>query len=262
MKRGPKHGNILGIRLDSTSTSSVLEEIRLRLETKEKFYLVTPNPEIVVKATSDWLLKKAIKHSTFSVPDGIGIKFAYKLLHNEDVAIIKGRELFYDLLNIAENSKLTVFLVGGVDNSNFTAVKILSEKYKNIKFQTAKTPIYNHRAQPTDIETRKQHKKLMGSIKLFEPDLIFVGLGAPKQEKWILRHFFRTKATGAMTVGGTFNYIAGLSKLPPIWLASLGLEWLWRVILEPSRIIRIWNAVIVFSSKIVIAKLFHQKFKV
>lgn len=261
MKRGPKHGNLLGISLDSTTKIGLLEEVESRLDSKRTFYIVTPNPEIVLKATSDWLLKKAINHATFSVPDGIGIKFAYKLLHNEDVEVIKGRELFYDLLEIANKRGLRVFLVGGYKDSNFTAVKILAEEYKNIKFQTAKTPIYNHRAQPTNDETRRQHKKLMGSVKLFEPDLIFVGIGAPKQEKWILRHFFRTKAIGAMTVGGTFNYIAGISKIPPKWLANLGLEWLWRVILEPNRIVRIWNAVIVFTFRILIAKLFKQKFK-
>lgn len=261
MKTGPKHGNLFEIKIDSTSRSKLLNDINLRLNSKERFYIVTPNPEIILQATKDWLLRKAINHSTFSVPDGVGIKFAFKYLNNETIEIIKGRELFYDLLEIADKRSLRIFLVGGYKDSNFTAVKILAEEYKNIKFQTARTPIYNHRAQPMDIETRKQHKKLMGSIKLFEPDLIFVGIGAPKQEKWILRNFFRTKAIGAMTVGGTFNYIAGLSKLPPKWLASLGLEWLWRVIQEPKRIVRIWNAVVVFSFKVLIAKLFKQRFK-
>lgn len=261
MKRGPKHGNILGIRLDSTRNERLLEEISLRLENKERFYLVTPNPEIVLKATSDWLLKKTILRSTFSVPDGIGLKFAYKFLHNEKINVIKGRELFYDVIRLANQKALRVFFVGGEYGEAEKSIEILSKTYQSIIFKTHKTPSYGPNGQPISDEDKKMHKELTASIKMFEPELIFVGMTPPKQEKWILRNFFRLNAVGAMAVGGTFNYVSGNLPLPPTWLASLGLEWLWRVICEPSRIVRIWNAVIVFTFRILIAKLFKQRFK-
>jgi len=72
------------------------------IKNKEKFYIVTPNPEIVLMATKDWLLKKAILRSTFSVPDGIGLKFAFKFLNNENIEVIKGRELFLDILKMSK----------------------------------------------------------------------------------------------------------------------------------------------------------------
>lgn len=261
MKRGPKHGNIFGISLNSTSTSEVLDFVNSRLESKEKFYIVTPNPEIVLAAKDDWLLKDALQKADFAVPDGIGLKFAYRLLHNEKINIIKGRELFYDVIRLANQKALRVFFVGGEHGEAEKSIEILSKTYQSIIFKTHKTPNYGSNGQPMGEEDKKIHKMLISSIKMFEPDLIFIGLGAPKQEKWILRNFFRLNAVGAVTTGGTFNYIAGFSKLPPTWLARLGLEWLWRVMCEPKRIVRIWNAVIVFTFKILIAKLFKQKFK-
>ena len=87
-------------------------------------------------------------------------------------------------------------------------------------------------------------------------------MNTPKQEKWIYRNFFRiTNANGAMTVGGTYNYIAGNIKMPPRWMEKLGLEWLCRLIQEPRRIKRIINAVIAFPITVFLAKLFKKKFK-
>lgn len=72
-KRGPKHGNILGIKISSTSREQLLASITDRLDKKDKFFIVTPNPEIILMATNDWLLKKAIVRADYSVPDGIGL---------------------------------------------------------------------------------------------------------------------------------------------------------------------------------------------
>lgn len=261
MKRGPKHGNIFGISLNSTSTSEVLDFVSSRLDSKEKFYIVTPNPEIILAARDDWLLKDALQKADFAVPDGVGLKFAYKFLHNEKINIIKGRELFNSLINLAEEKALRVYFVGGEKGETEKSIEILSKTYQNIKFKTHKTPKYGQNGQPISEDDKKMHKELMASIKMFEPELIFVGMTPPKQEKWILRNFFRLNAVGAMTIGGTFNYISGNSKLPPKWMSKIGLEWLWRVISEPKRIKRIINAVIIFPWTIFLVKLLKQRFK-
>lgn len=253
-KTGQKQGSILGIKITSTSRDQVLNLINSRLENKEKFYIVTPNPEIVLKAKDDWLLKKSIMRSDFSIPDGIGLKFAYKYLYNKDLEIIKGRELFLDIIKIADELKLRVCFVGGDnDEAEKTKFKLL-QTYKNIVIQAYKTPKYGKNGQPASIDDRRMHKSLLGKIKMFEPDFIFVGMTTPKQEKWIYRNFFRLNATGAMAIGGTYNFMSGNLSLPPKWLESLGLEWLWRLITEPSRIKRIFNAVILFPIEVLIYK--------
>lgn len=287
-----KHGDILGIKVSITPRSEVLKFVESRLNSKEKFYIVTPNPENLLVATKDWLLHKAIRKSDFSVPDGIGLAQAYKFLSYEDnrgnpfrffiifaqglyvgyktifdkdyltdfLQITKGRELFLDIIKIADDKKLRVYLFGGKQGEAETAKVKLQEKYKNVVFKTNhQFPQYNKNCKPINLANRKLHKAVIGSIKLFEPDLVFVAMNTPKQEKWIYRNFFRlTKVTGAMAVGGTFNYIAGNMKYPPKWMEKLGLEWVYRFIQEPQRVIRIINAVIIFPWKVFMWKLFKK----
>jgi len=141
------------------------------------------------------------------------------------------------------------------------AMEILKEKFKNTEFKTnIHFPKYDRNGQPETYNDRLIHKKIIGNIKIFEPDLIFVGLGAPRQEKWIFRNFFRLKAIGAMAVGGTFNYIAGMSKLPPKWIVNNGLEWVWRLFQEPYRYNRIFNAFPKFPWKVFISKLLRKTY--
>jgi len=284
-----KHGEILGIKISITSRSEVLNFINSRLDSKEKFYVVTPNPENLLLATKDWLLEKAIRKSDLSVPDGIGLAQAYKLLSYKDdkqnpfrlfvifaqglyvgaatifnkkyltdsLPILKGRELFLDVMEIANRRNLRVYLFGGEHGESEKTKLELESKYKNIVFKTHhEFPQYSKNAQPVSANDRKLHKKIIGSIKMFEADLIIVALNTPKQEKWIFRNLYRIlNVTGAFALGGTFNYVAGNMKLPPKWMEKLGLEWVYRLMQEPKRWKRIINAVIVFPWKVFLWKL-------
>lgn len=284
-----KYGDILGIKVSITNRPEVLDFVRTRLESKEKFFIVTPNPENLLLATKDWLLKKAIERSHFSVPDGIGLAMAFKFLELKDdksnifrpfillyeglkigllalqdkqkltegFEIIKGRELFIDILEIINQRKGRVYLFGGENGEQEQSIKNLKLKFPDITFQTNyKFPFFSKNGQPVSVSDKKMHKSILGSIKLFEPDMVFVALNTPKQEKWIFRNLYRLqKVTGAMTVGGTFNYVAGNMKLPPKWMENLGLEWVYRLLQEPKRLRRILNAFPIFPWKVFMWKL-------
>lgn len=289
-KRGPKHGNILGIKITSTSRDGLLASIGEKVSKKDKFFIVTPNPEIVLMASDDWLLKKAILRADYSVPDGIGLAQAYRFLSldipydflrparlifewskitidtlidrkrvTKYLEIIKGRELFWDVVRILDENKQRVYFFGGENGESQKTIEKISQKYKNIVAKTAyEFPIYGKNGQPATTKDRILHKKVLGSIKMFDPDFIFVAMSPPKQEKWILRNFFRLNATGAMAIGGTFRYVSGLSKLPPKWIEDLSIEWFWRLITEPFRFKRILNALLIFPIKVISSKLKKQ----
>jgi N-acetylglucosaminyldiphosphoundecaprenol N-acetyl-beta-D-mannosaminyltransferase len=290
-----KHGEILGIKVSITSKQEVLDFINTRLESKEKFYVVTPNPENLLKATQDWLLEKAIRKSDLSIPDGIGLAQAYKFLKLDDykgnllrpvlifcqglmvgaatlfnkkyltdaLPIIKGRELFLDVMEIANKKNLRVYLFGGEYGESEKTKEVLEKKYGNITIKTNRDfPQYNKNCKPVSYNDRQLHKKIIGSIKMFEPDLIVVALNTPKQEKWIFRNFFRMlNVTGAFALGGTFNYVAGNMKLPPKWIEKIGLEWVYRLIQEPKRVRRILNAFPIFPLRVFLWKLNPQRRK-
>jgi N-acetylglucosaminyldiphosphoundecaprenol N-acetyl-beta-D-mannosaminyltransferase len=288
-----KYAFILGIKLSITTKNQLLRDIELRLDSKERFYVITPNPENVLIATKDWLMKKVVDRCDFSIPDGIGLAQAYKFLSfkdnpkdpfrffkilyqgllvgyktifdkkylTDDLPIIKGRELFYDVLKIADDRKLRVYFFGGENGENQKAIDMLVSQFPNIIFKTNhQFPIYNKHCKPVTLSDRKLHKAVKGSIKMFEPDLIFVALNSPKQEKWIYRNLYRTKAICGFALGGTFNYAAGNMKLPPKWVEKIGFEWLYRLMQEPKRFRRILNAFPIFPFKVFVAKLFRQKF--
>lgn len=284
-----KYGDILGIKVSITNKAEVLDFVRTRLETKEKFFIVTPNPENLLLATKDWLLKKAIERSHLSVPDGIGLAMAYKFLNLHDdksnifrplillyhglrtglfalqdkskltdgFEIVKGRELFLDILKIINDKKGSAYLFGGENGEQEETFKNLKLQFPHITFQTNyKFPQFSKNGQPVSLSDKKMHKSILGSIKLFEPDMVFVALNTPKQEKWIFRNLYRLqKVTGAMTVGGTFLYMSGQMKLPPKWMENLGLEWVYRLLQEPKRLRRILNAFPIFPWKVFMWKL-------
>ncbi|HTK03384.1 MAG TPA: WecB/TagA/CpsF family glycosyltransferase [Alphaproteobacteria bacterium] len=223
-KKGLVIKQIMGINVLSASAGDVLTSIEQNITHSNKFYVVTPNPELVLSAAKDPILKKALNSADFPVPDGVGLKLAIPNLN-----IIKGRELFLELIKLAQKNNWKVFLLGGLDNES----EIVAKKFGFEFAGGAKI-------------TSNLSKDLVNRINKFKPDLLFVAFGNPKQEIFIYENINKLNVKGMMAVGGTFRYIAGLSKLPPKWMEKIGLEWLWRLITEPFRFKRIWNAVVVF----------------
>jgi N-acetylglucosaminyldiphosphoundecaprenol N-acetyl-beta-D-mannosaminyltransferase len=232
--------NILEIKVLSTTITSVLASIRENMAHNRKFFIVTPNPEIVLASTKNILLKEALNSADFSIPDGVGLNYASKFLYGKNINVIPGRILFEKLIEFANKKGWKVFFLGGLGREAEISKEKLEINYKNLKIETFTRPKLDDVFQ----------KEAVARINKFEPQLLFVALGHPKQEIWIYKNLKSLNVGGAMTVGGTFRYIAGLSKLPPKWMERSGLEWLWRFVTEPRRIGRIFNAFLVFPLRI------------
>ncbi|MBI3443608.1 WecB/TagA/CpsF family glycosyltransferase [Candidatus Woesebacteria bacterium] len=241
-----KYAEILGVKITSTSTSSVLKAISKKLSAKKKFFIVTPNPEIIMLAQKDSELLKILNSADFSLPDGIGLKLAEK-----NLKIIKGRDLMLDL--IARNSK--VFLLGASYDVNKKAIETLSKRFPAVKFRGVSGPLLNNSGKPINKKERQIEAETEKKINQFKPNMLFVGFGAPKQEKWVYKWLPKLDVGGAMVVGGAFDYISGEAKLPPRWIANLGFEWLWRLITQPKRFKRILTATFLFPLKIIQSKI-------
>ena len=144
---------------------------------------------------------------------------------------------------------------GGENGVSGKAAKKLAGKYKKVRFDFADGPRINKDGEADAEVDISIQKVCVEKINKFRPHLLFIALGPTKQEKWMMKNLSKLKVGGAMTVGGTFNYVAGVSKLPPKWMESVGLEWLWRLLTEPWRIGRIINAVIIFPWKVFLSKM-------
>lgn len=247
--------NILGINIISTTNEELLARVNYFLAHSKKFYIVTPNPELVLMAQGNPELKKALNGAELPVPDGIGLSYASRFLYGKPVKVIHGRKLFDDLIEIADKNKLKVFLLGGKGDEAGAAARKLGAKYKELSIRSERGPNLNKDARPEEGIDEKLEADAIDRINSFAPDLLFVAFGNPKQEIWINKNFDKLKIKGAMAVGGTFRYVAGMSKLPPRLLERLELEWLWRLITEPARFGRVINASIIFPLRVFIFKL-------
>lgn len=252
-----KNAKILNIRLDSTSKEKVLAFVRGRIAQgdlpagrQEKFYIVTPNPEIVLEATGDKVLAKILNSADFSLPDGGGLIFAARFLGQPKLNLIRGREMFLSLSRLANKKGWRVFLLGGRPGQAQKTKELLVRSLKNIKIEALSGPTLDKSGNPVNTTEFKKEANCIEKINNLAPQLLFVGFGAPKQEKWIVKWLPKLKIGGAMVVGGTFSYISGESSLPPKWMEEAGIEWFWRLLREPFRAKRILNAVIFFPLKV------------
>ena len=254
-EKAQRQAKILGIKMDSTRLTRVIARVRWFISHNKKFYIVTPNPELVLMAQDDEGLGKALNAAKISIPDGVGLRFASKFLFGEDIDIIPGRKLFESLIKLANKMGWRVFFLGGRDDEAEKAAYKLRLNYKKIKIESFRGPILDNEAEPVSEVNRLMLFDAIVKINDFKPHLLFVAFGNPKQEKWIRSNLGRLRVGGAMAVGGTFRYVAGMSKTPPEWMERVGLEWFWRLLTEPKRLGRIINAVIVFPWKVFLYKI-------
>ncbi len=252
---GRKYVHILDVIVDSTSKDKVLNTIGLFLENKHKFSLFTPNPEILLKAKRDEKFLKILNSADLSIPDGNGLNFASKFLYRKSLEIIPGRKLFEELIKISKDNNWKLFLLGGLNDEAYLTKEKIKKTYKGIIAKSSAGPKLDENAKPLNEEEENKERDVIKSINSFSPDILFVGFGAPKQEKWIYKHIQSLEIGGAMAVGGTFSYFSGRSLLPPVVIEQLKLEWLWRLLHEPRRVLRIINALILFP-----LSLFYYKF--
>jgi N-acetylglucosaminyldiphosphoundecaprenol N-acetyl-beta-D-mannosaminyltransferase len=258
---GPKYGQIMEINVSGTSTGEVLTRVQNFISHNKtihhngrNFIITTPNPELVLMAQSNSVLKEALNFADLSIPDGVGLNFAYKFLYGKSLNIIPGRKIFPELIKLADREKWKVFLFGGLGEEADLAAQVLASKYCNVKILSEKGPRVDDHAEPVSEIDKKIEKDVIDKVNSQFPDLLFVAFGNPRQEIWVYKNAKKLNAKCIMTVGGAFRYVAGLSSLPPEWMEKGGLEWLWRLITEPKRIRRIVNAVVVFPLRVILSK--------
>lgn len=250
--------DILGIKINTDTKKEILNEIENSFDLNKKFYITTPNPEIILKAVKNKKYKDILNKSYIATPDGIGVIMASKFLYKKNIIKerISGSDFVYDLLKICEKRKKKVFLLGGNTQKELDKVEEnLLNKFNNLII-SGKNIGYNENNLILDenyniIDIENKQNSIIEQINYSGAELILVALGAPRQELWISETFNKLKNIKiAIGVGGTFDFISGYKKRAPKIFIKLNLEWLFRLIQEPKRIKRIFNAVIIFPIKV------------
>jgi N-acetylglucosaminyldiphosphoundecaprenol N-acetyl-beta-D-mannosaminyltransferase len=145
---------------------------------------------------------------------------------------VTGSDLLPELCRMAEKKSLKVFFLGGTEDVTPKAIENLLKRFPALQVGGCATPWI---ALANDEEI---HSDLVETINQSGADILFVGFGAPKQEVWISRNQKKLKSGIVLTVGGTFDFLAGKTVRAPLWMQKSGLEWLWRLLHEPKRLWR------------------------
>lgn len=233
--------NVLGVRIDEFSFSEVISKITVFLLSDNYHQIATVNPEFILTARRDTEFKDILNQTDINVPDGFGLKCAaiYKRIKIGDR--ITGVDLTWEIAKIAAEKGYSIYLLGGKKGVAEMTAQRLRYLYRNLKIAGT------YAGNP-------EEEGLVQKIIDSKADILLVAFGAPKQDKFIFQHKKELKVKVAMGVGGTFDYICGAIPRAPKFMRYLGLEWLYRLIRQPSRFGRIYNAVIKFPFLVVFTK--------
>lgn len=217
--------SIFGVPIDKIT----LEEASKRFEhilAEEKLGIITtPNTEIVMAARYDKELMEVLKRSDMNIPDGIGLIYASKIHNLGLIERVTGVDLMQKILDYCNNMNRSIFILGGKPGVEELACKKIKERFRHIEVKGYHHGYFN---QDEEID-------IIESINKLKPDVLFVALGAPRQEKWIYNNRKKLKAGVAIGVGGSVDIWAGTAKRAPMIYQKLGLEWFYRLIKEPWR---------------------------
>jgi len=211
---------LLGVGITNASKHEILEFIYTGLQNSDKkFYIVTPNPELLVIAQEDREYKSILNNAKIALPDGTGVILASKLVSRPLKTRIAGIDFMESLCEYVSKRPITVSFLGGGPTIAEKTAECLRKKYPGLK-----------------ISWFSQDFK--DSLSSKKTDILFVALGSPKQEVWISKNIQNLNAKVVMGVGGSFDFISGEVVRAPRFLQNLGLEWLFRLITQPWRIRR------------------------
>jgi N-acetylglucosaminyldiphosphoundecaprenol N-acetyl-beta-D-mannosaminyltransferase len=286
---------ILGINITINPERQILEELqkfilhgtwyvdKKKKKTHNVVTIVTPNPEQVVLAVHDTYFAEMLNRADVALPDGVGIACALKFLHDyskkKTLRTIPGIEFMEHLIFWAAKQRVNIALIGGRGSLAVRALDCLSKMHPGLRHSWAEdgpeVEIVNRQLRimnyDENLENRngknsasipvatirkeRYFERLIEKIREHKTQIIFVGLGAPKQEYFIeeiahrverlveeqktipsMLHPFRPLIL--MSVGGSFDEVAGAVPRCPRWIHRAGFKWLWRVLLQPWRIVR------------------------
>lgn len=221
--------SILGIEIDHVTQHSALMKVKEFILSRSPHIVFTPNSLMILKAQTDHKLKQAMAKAHLLLPDGIGLLWAAEFYGTPLSRRVTGIDHLKDICRLSSLEGYTISLLGSTPEVVKEAALNLSKDYPGLNVVSSHHGYFG----------RKDEERIIAEIKQSSPDVLFVGLGPGRQEKWIAEHLELLGVPVCMGVGGSFDVIAGRLKRAPGWMMKHGLEWLYRLYCQPWRIKRI-----------------------
>ena len=234
--------SVLNCPVDLLDINDAVSIAKNAIDNKTNFQIITINPEMIMNAQKNEQFFEIIKNSNLNVMDGVGVKIALKF-QGIKKAQIRGVDFSRELVKLASENNYRLAFLGAKEEVIQKAKENFLNQYPNLNFVYVRNGYFSD-----DIE-------IINELKQANPQILLVGLGSPKQEELISK--LRNELSGCVMVGvgGSFDVFSGIVKESPLVWRKLGLEWLYRTILQPERFKRIFPVLPIFLIKCIIASM-------
>jgi N-acetylglucosaminyldiphosphoundecaprenol N-acetyl-beta-D-mannosaminyltransferase len=221
--------NILGVHVNAINMAQAVSAIKVWIDTTEKNYVCVTPAHSIMECINHPFLRPIFNSSGLTTPDGMAIVWLLRLAGYSHVSRVYGPDLMLEVCEQSLSYGWSHYFYGGVPGVAEELSSRLSNKYLGLKIAGSISP-------PFGSISREEEQYLVNRLNEAKPDIIWVGISSPKQEKWMAQHRDQLNAPVLIGVGAAFDYLSGVKQQAPRWMQRSGLEWLFRFISEPRRL--------------------------
>lgn len=222
--------NILGVNINVTNMKETVKIITENLENIKGNYICVSNVHTTVMSYEDESYRNIQNGGFMALPDGKPLSIISKKRGFEEAERVTGPDLMEEIFKISEERGYKHYFYGSTEETLYLLKETLNKRYSSMKIVGMYSP-------PFRKLTEEEDKEIIENINKANPDFVWIGLGAPKQEIWMSEH--KDKVNGLMIgVGAGFDYHAGNITRAPKWMQSMSLEWLYRLMQDPRRLMK------------------------
>ncbi|UPK44277.1 WecB/TagA/CpsF family glycosyltransferase [Paenibacillus pabuli] len=239
--------NIMGIpfpNITMEQTVTILDDV-VDQKQSELFHVITGNPEIVMSCQKDQALRSVVDQAGIVTADGAGIVMVSRFRGGQLTERVTGCDLLFRLLEAGSRKHWSFYILGAEESVSKRAVEVIAQNYPGVVV----------RGRQHGFFTTDEEQRIVEEIHEAQPDFLIVALGAPTAELWINKYRHQLNARVAIGVGGSLDILAGKTKRAPAIWQKLNLEWLYRLLSQPSR----WRRQLILPRFAVRALLFREQ---
>lgn len=222
----------LNIELDNLTMDEAIGRIDELVINKKPSYVVTPNVDHIVKLEKDMEFREVYDSADLILTDGMPLLWISHLKKNPIKEKVSGSDLFPKVCELAAKKDYSIFLLGAAEGVAAKAANNLKNKYEGLRIVGTYSPSYGFEKNENEIEY------IINLINECKPDILAVGLGAPKQEKFIFKYKDILNVPVSLAIGASIDFEADNIERAPKWMQKSGLEWFYRLIKEPRRMFK------------------------
>ena len=220
----------MNIEIDNLTMSETLQEIDQLIQEKKSSYVVTPNVDHIVQLEKNKELQEVYKNASLILTDGKPLLWIARWYGTPIKEKISGSDLFPHLCEMAARKGYRMFFLGAAEGIAEKAAEKLKKRFYGLQVVGTYSPTFGFE------ENEEEMRKIKLMIKKVSPDILIVGLGCPKQEKFMYHYCKDLEVPISLGLGASFDFEAGNIKRAPRWMANHGLEWLFRITQDPKRL--------------------------